>query len=166
MADAANKQENLILINGRHQAQETALQLLQHAKREICFFGPEIDKILFDNEAAIDLLSQLARKSRFSRVRFAVYSTRRNVSDSHRLLPLAQRLSSILLIHQCDREDQTRQDSFLLVDNIGYLHCHNAVRYTGTAHLNDRSKNRFFQQQFDQLWARSSMDPNSRRLQL
>lgn len=166
MADSVHKQEKLILIDGRHQAQEIALQLLQHAKREICFFGPEIDKVLFDNEAAIALISHLARKSRFSRVRFAVYSTRRNVTDSHSLLPLAQRISSTLLIHQCHREDQTRQDSFLLVDNIGYLHCHNAARYIGTAHLSDSAKNRFFQQQFGQIWARSSTDPYSRRLHL
>lgn len=166
MADSPQKQQKLILVDGRHQAQEVALQLLQHAKREICFFGPEIDKVLFDNEAAIILISQLARKSRFSRVRFVVYSTHRNVSDSHRMLPLAQRVTSTMQIHQCHRDDQTRQDSFLLVDNFGYLHCHNASRYIGTAHLNDNAKNRFFQQQFDQLWAHSSTDAYSRRLHL
>lgn len=156
----------LIQIEGQQKAFNIALKLLQQANRSICFLGPELDKVLFDNDDAVALISQLARNSRFSQIRFAVYSTRRNISESHRVLALANKLTSSIEIRQCAVIDQQPQRYFLIVDRLGYLACQNPTRYSGVAQLQNRAKCRFLQQQFDAIWARAEPDPNIRRLNL
>lgn len=162
----ANAEPNRQAIDGRQQAVTASLALIQQARREVCFFAPSLDKHLLDNEAFIDALSAFARDSRFSKVRVLVHSTRDAISQSHRLLPLAQRLSSHISIHECAREDQDQLHLCLLVDDNATLYCTDPLRYQGYVATADRVENQQLKQQFEILWARSHPDPQSRRLHI
>ncbi len=157
---------NRQVIDGRQQAVAAFNQLLQRARREICFFAPSLDKCLLDNEQALATISSFARDSRFSKVRLLVHSSRDAVSQSHRLLPLAQRLSSHITIHECDRDDQDQVYLCLLVDDNATLYCSDPLRYQGYLAEADRAQNLQLRQQFEAMWARSHPDPQSRRLHL
>lgn len=157
---------NRQIIDGRQQAVAAGNALLKNAKREICFFAPSLDKHLLDNDDALATISAFARDSRFSKVRLLVHSSRDAVSQSHRLLPLAQRLSSHINIHECAREDQDQLYLCLLVDDNATLYCSDPLRYQGYLAEADRAQNLQLRQQFDALWARSHPDPQSRRLHI
>ncbi len=157
---------NRQVIDGRQQAVAAGNQIIQQAKREICFFAPGLDKHILDNEEALAAISALARDSRLSRVRLLVHSSRDAVSQSHRLLPLAQRLSSHIAIHECAREDQDQLYLCLLVDDNATLYCSDPLRYQGYLAEADRAQNLQLRQQFEAMWARSHPDPQSRRLHL
>ncbi|MDT8310337.1 MAG: hypothetical protein RQ732_02715 [Methylophaga sp.] len=157
---------NRQVIDGRLQAVAAGNQLIQQAKREICFFAPSLDKHLLDNEEALTAISAFARDSRFSKVRLLVHSSRDAVNQSHRLLPLAQRLSSHIEIHECAREDHDQVYLCLLVDDFATLFCSDPLRYQGYMAAADRAQNLQLRQHFEVIWARSHPDPQSRRLHI
>ena len=157
---------NRQVIDGRLQAVAAGNQLIELAKREICFFAPSLDKHLLGNDEAIAAISAFARDSRFSKVRLLVHSSRDAVSQSHRLLPLAQRLSSHITIHECAHEDQDQLHLYLLIDDNATLYCSDPLRYQGYIAKADRAQNLQLRQQFEAMWARSHPDPQSRRLHL
>ncbi len=157
---------NRQVIDGRQQAVDACLELLKQARREVCFFAPALDKHLLDNELALEVISAFARDSRLSKVRLLVHNTRDAVSQSHRLLPLAQRLSSHFAVHECAREDQDQLYLCLLVDDNAVLYCTDPLRYQGYVTDNDRAQHKQLKQQFENMWARSQPDPQSRRLHI
>jgi hypothetical protein len=166
MTDAIPTDNKVKTFNSRDQAALLAAELIESARQEICFFGPNIDPVLLDNDAVISQISEFARRSQRTRLRFLVHDTQRNVLDSHRLLPLAQRLTSHIQIHTTHPKHQDQRTLFLLIDGKGYLYCPNAERYQGRAESQPAAFARELQQQFDELWNHSRPDTNTRRLHL
>ncbi|MEC9313383.1 MAG: hypothetical protein VYB22_00740, partial [Pseudomonadota bacterium] len=71
--------DTLLRFDSRDQAAKLALELINQARHEICFFGPLIDPVLFDNESAYEALSEFARRSPRTRIRIVVMDTQKNV---------------------------------------------------------------------------------------
>ncbi|WP_438970058.1 hypothetical protein [Methylophaga sp.] len=155
-----------VTFDSRDQAAAIALDLIKQARHEICFFGPLIDPVLLDNEAVIEQLSEFARRSARTRIRIVVFDTRKNISQSHRLIPLAQRLTSKIEIHIASPKHQKSHSMFLLVDTEAYMHFPNAERYVGRAENQALAEVRDKQQNFDEIWNQSKQDINSRRLHI
>ncbi|OUR63875.1 hypothetical protein A9Q79_08975 [Methylophaga sp. 42_25_T18] len=153
-----------IHFDGREQTTNLALQLVQQARREICFFGSNLDAVLFDHSDIVDCISEFARRSDRTEVRFVVHSTLKNLQNSHVLLPLAQRLSSSIHIHTTDRQHHDLSQMFLLIDDNAYLYCKNNEVYAGRASLNDRQEVHSLKQTFSEIWNHSISDINTRRL--
>lgn len=157
--------EQATRFDSRAQARELTRELLRNARRQICFFGANIDQVLFDDEETIAIISEFARNSRMTSVRFLVFDTQKNIVLSHRLLPLAQKLTSKIKIHIVSRKYQDIRKMFLLVDSDAYLLCPNQQIHTGQVSF-DMARVRELQQEFDEIWTHSSPDINSRRLHI
>jgi len=166
MAKHTPTDDGIIFFDSRDHAAQLALELIKHAHQEICFFGPLIDPVLFDNELVIAQLSKFCRRSPRSKVRFVVCDTHKNVTQSHRLILLAQRLTSKIDIHIASKKHQTLRSMFMLVDSNAYLYCPNAERYHGRAELAAPAEVRDRQQLFDEIWSHSKQDINTRRLNI
>jgi hypothetical protein len=166
MVDTIPTDNTVKTFDSRDQAALLAAELIANARQEVCFFGPIIDPVLLDNEIVIARLSEFARRSQRTQVRVVVHDTQKNVIDSHRLLPLAQRLTSHIQIHTTHPKHQDQRCLFLLIDRQTYLYCPNAERYQGRAEMQTAAFARDLQQQFDELWNHSRPDRNTRRLHL
>jgi hypothetical protein len=166
MADTIPTDNIVITFDSRDQAALLTAELIEAARQEICFFGPNIDPVLLDNDAVISKLSEFARRSQRTRCRLLVHDTQRNVIDSHRLLPLAQRLTSHIQIHTTHPKHQDQRTLFLVIDRQTYLYCPHAERYQGRVSLQPNAFARELQQQFDELWSHSRPDINTRRLHI
>lgn len=164
--DPIDTSSERLRVDDREQAYQTALALIKQARKDICFFGANLDPVLFDQPEMIDLLSHFARRHPQTQLRFVVHSTSRNIADSHRLINLAQRLGSSVHIHISSEQDQTLQQMFLLTDSNGYLYCHNNQSYHGHAGFAAAAKVKKLRHEFDQLWAASHPDSHTRRLYL
>lgn len=158
--------DNLVAFDSREQAASLALELINSAGREICFFGPQLDPVLFDHDSVIEALSQFARRSDRTQIRFVVFDTRNNIAQSHRLLPLAQRLTSKIKIHIASRKHQSLRQMFMLIDTNAYLYCPNSDRYQGRVATDAAASVRELQQDFNDFWNHSTADINSRRLHI
>jgi hypothetical protein len=166
MTDTIPTDNTVMTFDSRDQAASFAEQLIDSARQEICFFGPIIDPVLLDNDAVISKISEFARRSQRTRLRLVVHDTQKNVLDSHRLLPLAQRLTSHIQIHLSHPKYQDQRSLFLLVDQQAYLYCPNGERYQGRADLQPSAYARELQKQFEEFWSHSRPDTNSRRLHI
>lgn len=156
----------LITFDSREQAARLALELIEQARQEICIFGPLIDPVLFDNDAVIDKLSEFGRRSPRTRIRIVVLATQKNVVNSHRLLPLAQKLTSTIKIHIAADKHQDLRQQFMLIDGKAYLYCPVADRYQGRVENHAPAAVKEMQQEFEELWNHSKPDINTRRLNL
>ncbi len=158
--------DKTIHFASREQATDLALQLVQQARREICFFGPHIDDVLFDHVEILDCISEFARSSERKQIKFVVHSTQKNVQSSHGILPLVQRLTSSIHIHTTAQQHHDLSQMFLIIDDDAYLYCKNHEIYSGRASLNDRQEVRALKQTFSEIWNHSVNDINTRRLHI
>lgn len=166
MAEQLTTEDTLISFDSRELAASLTLELIKQARQQICFFGPNIDSVLFDHVEVVERLSQFARSSHRTQIRFAVFDTRSNISHHHRLLPLAQRLTSSIHIHIVNKVHQHSPAMYLLVDDDAYLYCPNAARYTGKADSHDVVRVHELQNDFDEIWSHSQEDVHMRRLHI
>jgi len=156
----------IIAFDGKHEAAAAALELVESAKREICFLGSELDVVLLDNPAIINCIKQLCIRSHRTQIRLLVDETQSSVINSHRLLPVIAKLTSSISVHILSDKHQRPKNLLMLADHSGYLRCLNNQRYLGQANLHDPLTVRELKQQFEEYWNQSSADVTTRRLHL
>jgi hypothetical protein len=165
-SDTVNSAPTVIQFDSRDQARDLALSLVQQANRQVCFFGANLDPVLFDNLEFVTSLSKFARLSDRTVAKFVVHDTQQNAANGHRLLPLAQQLTSSIFIKTSCQQHQDLQQYFMLVDDKAYLYGQYATRYQGRVHFDDMAETRQLQQLFNTIWDQSHSDVHSRRLDL
>jgi len=159
-------QSERIHFEGRDEARELVMKMALQAKRQICIYGRDIDATLFDRTDFIACLSELARRSPRTEIKVLVHDTLSNVQNDHRLIPLAQHLSSSVHVHNTAKQHRDFQQTMLLADDFAYLVCPRATIYDGSACLYDRLEVRQLQKKFDEQWEQSTPDVSIRRLHL
>jgi hypothetical protein len=88
------------------------------------------------------------------------------VRRGHRLIDLAQRLSSKIEIRKPIAEYADINRTFFVADEAGYVSRPLAERYEGVANFSDRLSARNLVNTFNEVWERSQQDPQLRRLHL
>ena len=56
MIEAIPTDDTAIPFDSREYASQYTIELIESARQEICFFGPELDSVLFNNQMLIDKL--------------------------------------------------------------------------------------------------------------
>lgn len=161
-----NHKSERIRFDGREEAVSLVIKLAEQAKHRICILGRNIDHVLFDNPEFIECVSRLARRSPRSEIRILAQSTKTNMQQGHRLIELAQHLASDIHIRNPEKQDQSIQHTWFLVDDFAYLICPRSTQYNGFANHYDRLEVREFSIQFNDLWQHSKADRSVRRLTL
>jgi hypothetical protein len=105
--------------------QQAARLLLAQAKREVFIISPDLEHDRFDNDDFIGALSAFARSSRYTTTRILVADPSLAVSEGHRLVKLARKLSSLIEIKQLHEDDidNSQGQTCLVADDIGLLRC-------------------------------------------
>ena len=168
MTDSLDIQNDteLIRFEGRDEAIPLVLSLAQRAKRQICIIGPNIDATLFDTPEFIECLKQLALSSPRAEIKIIAQRTKINVQRGHRIIPLAQYLTSSIHIRKPDSQHLNIQNILVLIDDFAYFKCPRASYYNGTACFYDRYEVQRLQTQFDDIWLHGTADMSIRRLHL
>lgn len=146
------------------QNRDAALTVARAARRDIAIFSYDLEPELYDTPEFAAELKRLALSSRFARIRILVQDPARAVKEGHRLVTLAQYLSSFVKIRVPNPDDHNLVEAFLLADEQAALYrtVHDrweAVLETGGSRL-ARLKLRLF----DGLWLRSDEHPDLRRM--
>jgi hypothetical protein len=156
----------MILFDSRVEAHLLSIELIKNAKREICFFGSDIDSVLFSGTEISETLSQFARRNSHTQIRFLTHSTQKAISQGHALLTLARRLTSSFNIHITAKQHKMLNEQFLLVDDMAYLYMNNALYYKGQSCSNSPLSVRSYKQAFNERWEHSQPDINVREMML
>ena len=114
--------------------QNAAIALLAQSKREILIVTPDLEHARFDNDAFINALSAFSRSSRYTVTRLLIANPSMAVTEGHRLVKLARKLSSLIDIRQLhdDDIDVSQAQAWIVADDIGLLRCTNRDPWQGS----------------------------------
>ncbi len=143
-----------------------ATSMVRQAKRYLSLFTRTLDPQIFNDPPFVDAVKQLAMRSRFSRIRILLQDNTLVVQQGHRLVELAQRLSSAIEIRIPGEEYLDYAENFMLIDDLGYMHRKQAESLLGTACYNDRYRVNRLQSIFDEAWEYGVPDRELARLHL
>lgn len=143
-----------------------ALAMAQQAVRTLHIFTRDLDHAVFDTPEFEEAAAQLARGSQYSRIQLLVQDSSVAVRRGHRLVDLAQRLSSKIEIRKPVAEYADVNHAFFVADETGYISRQLADRYEAVANFSDRLTARNLVAFFDEVWERSQQDLQLRRLYL
>lgn len=145
----------------------TAMDLLRSAQHRIGLISQSLDPALFDDEAVAALFKRVAISGRGACIQILVEDIAPAIQGSHRLVELAQRLSSPIAIRRANRRDDPEfGPAILLNDQGGWLRRPDPTRFEGEAALSDRPRNRELWLGFERSWERAEPETAIRALKL
>jgi predicted GNAT family N-acyltransferase len=154
-------------VDSRAQAATESLTLIGAARRELCIYTRDLDPALFESDEALEALKRVAISGRGASVRIIVQDPRSIVARGHRLLPLAQRLTSVFALRTPVQDDDLQYPSaFLLNDTSGYYFRVLGTRFEGEAVNYSPGRHAQLLEYFNQVWERSEPSEDLRQLNL
>ncbi len=158
--------EEVIDFTTAEENREIARSFAEQAGRTIHIFTTDLDPAVFDQAEFIAAVARMARANPRARVNILVQDSSKAVNRGHRLVELAQRLSSRVEIRKPIAEYSDRKETFMVVDGTGYFHRLRPSRYEGQARFRDPLKSRELINLFDEIWQRSHGDRQLRRVHI
>ncbi|HWS27837.1 MAG TPA: GNAT family N-acetyltransferase, partial [Xanthomonadales bacterium] len=100
---------------------DALLALLGGARHEVCIYSRDLEPPLYEDAQVLEAIRKVALSGRRAQVRILLQDTSRVVREGHRMVDLAQRLSSIVHLRRVSHEDATYPSAYVLTDGGGYL---------------------------------------------
>lgn len=143
-----------------------SVALVRGARRKIEILSRHLDPPIYDNVEFCDAVRRFVLDSRRARVHIIVMDSAPILRDGHRLIELAQRLSSYIDVRKPGPSHASFNRAILLADRIGCIERELADRLEATVNFNDRRTAMALGDTFDEIWSNGQPDPNLRRLRL
>lgn len=145
---------------------EVQLSMLRQARRTVDLVSRHLDPRLYDTEDVVAAVKAVALSSSRAQIRLLILDPTPVVSQGHRLLALASRLSSFIHLRVPAPEHKEFNEAWLVVDNKAYAHRRFSDRYEAAVNFKDPRLASQLTNRFEELWQRGLHDPNLRRLHL
>jgi len=145
---------------------DACIDLFGNATREIVIMSRDLDPMVFDSLETSDALKRFLLSSRRARLRILVKDPESVARRGHRVVDLAQRLTSFVQIRVPAPEFRGQNSAFVIVDGTGVVFRDHASRFEGTVSFNDRHLARELLHQFDEMWETSLSARSLRRMSL
>lgn len=145
------------------EAQASALgQLARSARLMVRIFSDTLAPALFDTEELAKELSRLARQGPPCEVRILIKDSHSLRKRGHRLAELNRWLVSALQLRKLDEDPELHVANYMLADGSGVLFMPNEAEKLCFWNPEDRAFCKYLAERFDELWYRSSPDPELR----
>lgn len=157
-----------IQINTVDEYRLHTLALAEQARNSIDIFTQDLETEIYNNKTFERSVFTLSKKHPSTRIRILVQDSARSVQDGHRLIKLAQQLTSSVLVHNPSNKYNDEQAAFMVVDNIGLIHRNVATTRTYKASANFKSPRPAAKlvDLFNTMWEHSIPDIQTRRIYL
>ena len=155
-----------IQISNVEENRQAVLSLASQARYGINIFTQDMDDALFNNEEFENHVYQLAVHHPNAQIRILVQNSTPAVKKGHRLIRIAQKLTSSVFIRKPPEELKKDKSAFLTVDGVGMSYRLQADSYNHDASVNFMSPRRVkkLDEFFNEAWQQSVRDPKVRRL--
>ncbi len=156
-----------ISIDGREDCREAVKTLIMGATGRVYIASQNLEPELYNDAEIARHLSQLATGNRNADIRIVAHDTRVAANRGHCLIHLAQKLPTYAQIRvTVTPEHRNFRESWLIVDNGGYMRIRNPDRYEGYYEIDNRLECRGYHDEFVEIWETCEPDQNTRRLSL
>jgi len=157
-------QDLALRLEGLDALRAHSVRLISQARRQLCIQTPDLEASCYDTLEVEAAIKRLLLGNPRHRVRLLINDSASAVRQGHRLIALAQRLTSNLLIRR-PPTDQQPDGACLIVDDLALLRRTSSAP-NGFVRYGDRAAVKVQQQVFDRLWAISQPDQELRRMVL
>ena len=166
MNNTLGKTSEEITLDTVEENQQAVLSLATQAKHRIHIFSQQLDAALYDNDEFEQLVFNLANSHRSSEVRILLQDSISAVQHSHRLVYLAQKLTSSVFIKKPAAKYRDLAQAYMTVDGVGMLYRAQGSSRNYNAIVNFMSPQRTSEldASFTEIWEHSEVDPQLRRL--
>jgi len=131
-----------VQVHSVEENRNAALSLVKQARRSIDIFTQDMDAEIYNNKEFEQHIFNIAKRHSSTRIRILVQDSMKSVQNGHRLIQLAQNLTSSIAIHIPSREFKNEKCAFLVVDKLGMLYRVNANNRNYQASINFMSPQR------------------------
>ena len=142
-----------------------AVALMQQARRRVDIFSRDLDKKIYDYRPFLEALQALA-VNHHGQIQILVKDSGKAVKYGHRLIPLSQRLTSLIEIRKVAEDYKEYNEAFLIADETGYVHRRHADRFEGITRFNAAKEARELLVFFNEVWRNSAPDTDLQRIYL
>ena len=151
----------------RETARAAMLAVMATARRELCLFTRDLDPDLFEHAELLDAFRRVAIGEAQMRIRILVLEPVRARADGHRLVALAQRLTSIFAFRTPVEEvDRQYAGSYLISDRGAWFERPLASRFDGEGSTYGPGRRAQLHDAFNAVWERSEDCSEMRRLEI
>ncbi len=157
-----------IQLSSMDEYRSITLSLVEQARHSIDIFTQDLEAKIYNNKDIEQSILTLSKRHPNTRVRILVQDSRKSVQDGHRLIKLAQRLTSSVFIHNPSSKYKDEQGAFMLIDDIGFIHRPLATTRSYRANANFKSPGtvKKLADLFDTIWQHSAPDVQTRRINI
>lgn len=154
-----------IVFDNVEEAKNIVNALASQARHSINIFTQDMDAALYDNDIFERFIFDFVSGGKNSEVRILVQDLSRAIRDSHRLIRLAQKLTSFIHIKNPCEEFKEEKSAFITVDGIGMLYRAKGDRYNyhGSANFMLPPRTVELDNLFTEIWQQSEPDPRAKR---
>ena len=136
------------------------------ATRSMKIFTRDLDPLIYDSPEFVEACKHLALRSPYARIEVLAFDSQRIIHRGHRMLELSRSLSSRVEIRRPEKHYEKHLMSFITFDEVGYVYKTYSDRYEGIANYNNPREAREFEKLFAEMWQRSQVDSEVRRLHI
>jgi GNAT superfamily N-acetyltransferase len=147
------------------EARAATLQVIALTQRDLVIYTRDLDPVVLNTQVVLDSLRLIALKPG-AKLRFLVQNTERALRDGHRLLELSRRLPSNFEFRCVQAEDLQYAGAFVVNDQRSFLTRAFAERFECEGELYDIAESNRLRRYFDEVWERSRIATEWRRLSL
>jgi hypothetical protein len=122
--------------------------------------------MIYDNNEFVDAVKELAIGHSQAQLQIIIQDSRKIIENGHRIIELARRISSRILIRKTPPEMKSYSHAFLIADKTGVLYRTIGDRFEGYVNFNDRFECKNLLDFFSTTWEHSAPDPELRRLHI
>lgn len=163
---ALKKDAKTVDIDTSEACRLAAISMARQAVRSIDIYSRQLDPQMYDNQDFCQAVSRLVIGSRRARVRVLVRQVEPIVRRGHRLVGLAQRLSSYIEMRVPAPEFDDYNGAFLIADGAGIIERRLADRFEASVNFNDPRAAHDLVRQFEAMWQTAAPNMNLRRSHL
>lgn len=165
-AHTLGETEQLLEVELRDDLQQLILSMSRQARQRILIFSHALDHHLFDSDELYEAIKTLAIAHQRSYIKIIVQDPHPMSQKGHRLLRLAQRLTSHITLKITAKEHQDRLENFIIFDDRAYIMQNSPERFEASGNFYEPLKARQLEEQYTELWERGEIDSSLRRLSI
>jgi len=157
--------QNDILLDNSNDVREAANTLIESALRSIKIFTPDLQRDIFDNDAFRESLLKFVRGNRHAQIHILVNDSSHAIHHGHRLIRLAQQLTTAMQIRNTPEDYQETSMAFMLIDHSDFVYKPN---YSSSNALLSSCKHRGNKllEFFTPAWEHAQVDPQIRSISI
>ncbi len=157
-----------VKINTVEENKNAAIALAKQARHSIDIFSQDMDTEIYNNNEFEQSIFDLAKRHPNTKIRILTKDSAMAVRNGHRLIKLAQSITSSVFINNPSAEYKDKKCAFLVVDKLGMLYRVTANNRNYKASINFMSPQRASKLTdfFNEVWEHSAPDIQTRRIHM